>query len=119
MKLSQAILLGSTAVTLNPGIWYDPKRNCGCLLGGAMYAVGNRGHILASSIYAEWPWVQETMPGRHISYACEIGYFAGLVLAGEMTVDAVADWIRSVEPSDPEPSTPVDEMEAMYQKEVA
>lgn len=116
MKLSEAIMLGASTCKMQPRDWNS------CALGAAANAVG----IERSSRYSPrhiaiskyWPWLDKEIsaiqkrPGNpHIWWPPPFAQantdwmvpiyqtFDGRVCCGRLTLEALADWVRSVEPA--------------------
>lgn len=119
MKLSEAILLGDTLKKCEPGCFISPDGSCGCAIGGALLATGAdpaevdyqlsescdgiSGVSEIEAIKSRWPW----LTWRHIA---DISLLYNKVAAGEMTIEQVAAFVRTIEPPDPEPEPfPVDD----------
>jgi hypothetical protein len=121
MKLSEYIILGSTAFPPNDGdSWFGsgalPNDKCGCAMGRAWLAAGRtvqewmgainsfpdsliNGHGYGCSLATfafglQWPWLRNSQPvcGR-------ISQMFNRVVKGELTIDAIAEYVRSIEPS--------------------
>lgn len=98
MKLSDSIILGSTTCKLKVG-----DLNV-CAVGAAANAVGlplmknSRDFSRLEAVYNYWPWLYgDNSSGlRHMG---EIAYlFDGQVCRGEMTLEQLADYVRTIEP---------------------
>jgi hypothetical protein len=120
MRLSEAMMLGSTITKIDSSAWNT------CLLGVSVSAEGakNFGNFEAK---IRWPWISTervavpdflkvpcSIPGHlfwhtHESANAEPQYIISCaafhVENGDLTVDKVADWVRSVEPKEPKPRT--------------
>lgn len=105
MKLSEAMMLGSTTCKMVPGDWNS------CALGCAGNAVGipqiERLHPEQSTdgrspwLIEYWPWLQfdEALPGMASDQCITIWkMFDSKVCSGAMTLEQLADYVRSVEP---------------------
>ena len=88
MKLSDAILLGSTFVEMLPGCWDK------CALGAAAQAVGIRPHH--EDICAYWPWLAVDDCGPMCTIAA---WFDDRVCNGKMTMDQLIKAVRQEEPA--------------------
>ncbi len=94
MRLSDAMVLGSTMMVLKPQNWH-----C-CVLGAAGRAAGilpnpDRPGIVVDIILDEWPWLASNNEER----LCEIAtLFDQRVCKGEMTLDALIEHVRQIEP---------------------
>ncbi len=112
MKLSEAMILGSTTCRMVAGDWNS------CAIGAAGNAVGlaaayepsRRLLIPAPNETSEryhrlirlWPWLEvEATFNLDVGSYCQIitSQFDELVCSDEMTLDQLADYVRSVEPS--------------------
>jgi hypothetical protein len=105
MKLSTAMMLGSTTCKMVPGDWNS------CALGCAGNAVGigqgvrreasgfiwmSDGRGRSQHIYDVWPWLN----GEKMFWAALIwGKFDSKVCSGEITLEQLVDYVRSIEPS--------------------
>jgi hypothetical protein len=122
MKLSDAMMLGSTVVKPTKGFllkeWYDGLR--GCALGMACYAanVEVRHQDKLEEIHRAWTWTKSVvaMPvnlcacrelrWRSASYAQIIAHLFDFHIVAidrlepVLTIECLVDWIRSVEPED-------------------
>lgn len=134
MRLSEAILIGSTI--LSPcqggkfGIGNRGIDGRGCALDMALASMGHPDWSWLESATI-WPWLRETwtapLPeffhtylsvGSHTKRYVIARVFDGSVISRKsLTFEQFIDWVRSVEPSDPEPPKSVDEMEILYQGE--
>lgn len=113
MRLSDAIGLGRTLVRVHRA--GDIR---GCALGMSFLAIGGNPADVGpnfESIKAEWPWLKErrfdplyspnNSSANFIAYCKSVWLrFDDLVMGGGMTLDQLIDWVRSVEP--PEPDAP-------------
>ena len=96
MKLSEAMMLGSTTCKMIP---YDLAT---CALGAACNAVGCQvqKHSRWGFISQTWPWTDGCREGADRDYCLEIAKkFDTFVAAGKMTLEQLVDWVESVEPS--------------------
>lgn len=111
MKLSDALVLGITQTTFNPYNWNH------CLIGVAFHAVAGLeanicidGSGWPTEAYARWPWLEQKV--RTPEHLLGHGYKskASFVLSslairarkGEISFEQVLEWIRSVEPDEPQ-----------------
>jgi hypothetical protein len=99
MKLSEAMMLGSVTCKMIPGDWNS------CALGCAGNAIGIPKSVMldglgrAEAIRAYWPWLAKTSQ-PYVPWSEEIWQrFDKGVCEGEMTMEQLADYVRSVEPS--------------------
>jgi hypothetical protein len=116
MRLSDAMMLGSTTVQMVPG---DIRS---CALGAAGNAVGilRDEYRRLGRIQMEWPWLMNEIP-KEVREAAPTpilalpGYggfgraitrtFNGPVCDGTITFEQLVDWVRSVEPDEPVEAT--------------
>ena len=130
MKLSDAIMLGSTKTKLNPDRWLTSD-GTGCLIGIGISAICELHDIptwggLDNEILVRFPWLRQDFPVPEIAKGHDdvwghlngfkftdlaravdiISRMAYLVKAGRMTLEQAVDWIRSVEPPDPPAEVP-------------
>jgi len=121
MKLSEAIVLGSTQINFDPFVFLFINENgfnrepapCGCLLGMAMYADGER-QDGAISFHYRWPWLFRQFPVPEIvgeiyhdrnmaSAEAIISTMAFKVKAETITFEQALQWIRDNEPQEEVP----------------
>ncbi len=111
MKLSEAIVLGSTVVRpLGGGIASDPRRQtCAFMMAAAAL---DKPACLWAEAPTVWPWISRYF--AHVPCGCRgwdrylpanymtaiIHVFACHVATKEWTLDELAAWIASVEPQD-------------------
>lgn len=94
---SEAILAGDVLKTSNPYVFVGADlegQDCGCAIGGALYATGydHRGkQIWPDALQKRWPWV-----GWVLINQISMAYHE--VANGRKTIEQLADWIRSIEP---------------------
>jgi hypothetical protein len=116
MKLSEAIRLGAMqlapAKNLSVITLDDNGEPCAaCALGAAAFAVGIRHQIMNATtgepcaFLERWPWVATvTEPPPHMAWHCgtaNVAYFiSALYESCDMTREAIADWVATIEPSD-------------------
>jgi|ERR1700722_1856827 len=106
MRLSDAMMLGSTLVKLNADAWNT------CLLGVSVVATGGKDNWCNSECRARWPWIEiEFVPppmiDAGITPRCAsaiISLLTVLVEKGAITLEQAVDWVRSVEPAEDAPS---------------
>lgn len=105
MKLSEAIMLGSTI----PGEPFDAMDWSCCLLGLANRAVGETTNLLPQHAEIRWPWMKKLFRspaicdewvGVEVSITHILTGIALNIEAGGATLEQAVDWIRSVEPQD-------------------
>lgn len=119
MRLSEAILLGDTLKKASNATWISEDGSCGCAFGGALLATGITGKIFwndlrkhlgakddgfifgyrdvseVESVKHQWPW----LTGEHLA---DITWHYAMVMRGTKTIEQVADYVRSIEPPEPE-----------------
>lgn len=109
MRLSEAILLGRHLVTPTAGSFCETANNGGCALTMGVKAVNGKGipNHLWGSADSIWPW---------LNGACGCGRCSGTymfhiallfdcdVMTGKMTLEQLVDYVRSIEPAEPEQS---------------
>ncbi len=111
MKLSEAIVLGSTVVRpLAGGLAADPSRQtCAFMMAAAALS---KPACLWAEAPSTWPWLTRQLV--HVPCGCRgwdrylsanymtaiIHVFACHVATKEWTVEQLADWVASVEPQD-------------------
>jgi hypothetical protein len=94
VRLSDAMLLGSTMIELRPSNWHS------CAIGAAGRAVGilpdleHPGRVV-ENILDYWPWLE----ANHENRLCEIvTLFDQRVCRREMSLDQLIEFVRSIEP---------------------
>jgi hypothetical protein len=103
MKLSEAMMLGSTLVKMRAGDWNN------CALGVAAQAAGISAQGRSGPIYRKWPWLEIRVEASEFFHASHIlcpilwiteiwARFDKLVVCGEMTFEQLVDYVRSIEP---------------------
>ncbi len=114
MKLSEAMALGR--VLLKPkAMFLTDGEGSGCALGMALTAIGVK--IEKPSFIEEpekqWPWLKKSCNcpcscgGSYVSYTAAIAHVFDFHVMSKMwnqqwTMDQLIDWIKSVEPKEPE-----------------
>lgn len=108
MKLSEAILLGDSLKKPDAATFLSGDGFCGCALGGALIAKTLDKQYLAEFldpdnedeefeglpvIRANFPWLK----GDHVT---EISYLYFGVCDGDVTIEQIADYVRSIEPAE-------------------
>ncbi len=117
MKLSEAIVLGSTVVRPPAGgLASDPNRQtCAFMMAAAALS---KPACLWAEAPTTWPWLKRQL--LHVPCGCRgwdrylpanymtavIHVFACHVAIKEWTVDQLADWVATVEPQDELTSAP-------------
>lgn len=107
MRLSEAILLGSSIVSPCRGTreQYDAPEAVGCALEMALEAAGRKGAKWQESKRV-WKWLLEKSPSKfgHEWYLQIAINFDRWVMgpAAHMNLEQFIDWVRSIEPSEPE-----------------
>lgn len=110
MKLSEAILLGSTVVRC--GERHDPKfedrtAKVGCALDMACVAAGGRNWYETERY---WPWTGERAPKEIVEFAQSVPewkfviaklYDCRVLRDKTWTLDQLVSWVASVEPLEP------------------
>lgn len=98
MRLSEAMMLGSTTCKMVPGDWNS------CALGCAGNAVGIeeyatfQGRGREEVIAIKWPWIEARNDDGN-RWMGEIWYrFDHDVCDGNMTLEQLVDYVRSIEP---------------------
>jgi hypothetical protein len=92
MKLSQAILLGSTICKAGNANSFDSgeSRNVGCGIEMALEAIGSHEDWVFAGKY--WSWLTKE---KLMLVACR--FDAGVLVDGE-TLESFIDWVASIEP---------------------
>lgn len=113
LRLSEAILLGSTSVRPLAGhmIKFQNGETFGCALGMACTSAAVP-FFKSQKIYDEWPWLREwfTLPcccGSGGYFACSVivhifDCHVMEVNKPHWTLEQLVDWVRSVEPPEPD-----------------
>ena len=113
MRLSDAIGLGRTIVKAKSHTVLTKDNSQGCAVGMALVAVGKKYNCdndwdvnpLYKQFDDEWPWTKNriTMDGDCIIFVVALfRQFDNKVMTGHWTLDQLIDWVRSVEPAEPE-----------------
>jgi hypothetical protein len=102
MRLSEAMVLGSTLIQFDPGVFYIPSCGRGCLIGFGEAAVYKGKELDLQRKFYLWPWLANPVPGSSDNYCSAIGEMARAIRRGEKTFEEVVDWVRSVEPAEEE-----------------
>lgn len=113
MKLSDAVMLGFGMIKFDPNVYLED--GCGCFIGSGYFAAtGAKAASLFDDMFPVWPWLMETreMPdwflpclqGRRIPTHRIISMMAIEMGQGRVTLEQAVDWIRSVEPAEPNPA---------------
>jgi hypothetical protein len=109
MRLSDAIAVGRVLIQ-HP----SADNYCNCALGMGLAAVGKckpHPRLAYDAIMREWPWLGEGVksPDWMKRYGYEtmqaeftISHAYDMVQFGVLTLDQLIDWVRSVEPAEPE-----------------
>lgn len=111
LRLSDAILLGSTLIKLNAGIYLSDYDNCGCLIGMGVKAIGKTGKDILRDgefVLSDYPWLfkkfQVPDDMHHKCYPIPgfmlIGLMARMIESGTYTFEQALDWIRANEPAE-------------------
>lgn len=117
MRLSEAILLGLPEIKFTNNRWLqrtrlDSERCEGCLLGAALFAMGNRDEFNTGERMMEhyWPWTKSvSVPdcplgcrykGSHLTEL--FTHMADHYSWKQLTAEQISDFIRALEPSDSE-----------------
>jgi hypothetical protein len=108
MLLSHAVMTGSTLKKLTSCFYLDNE--CACLMGMGFVAAGlgsTSGNWSFEKLYAQWPWLKEEVPdprqpGHTTLPKFVINWWAVEVRLGLATLEQAVDWIRSVEPAEPQ-----------------
>lgn len=94
MKLSLAIMLGSTTCKMEPCDWNS------CAIGSAGNAIGvpqgveNFGIDRSDKLFTAWPWIAGDLYWLGIA-----DRFDNQVCEGKMTLEELVDYVKSIEPS--------------------
>lgn len=98
MKFSEAIMLGSTVIKLNPYRWLMCGK--GCLCGMAYFAATGNKEGDYAEIIAMWPWLSNDVKykGQQESYISAVSRLAHDVDDREITLEQAVDWVRKHEP---------------------
>lgn len=112
MRLSEAMMLGRVTCKMVACDWNS------CALGAAENALGIAEHSRDFSrriaAYNEWPWLQNECVCGCANNLCHITQaFDRMVAPGKMTFEQLVDWVRSVEPDEPE-ETPAPVVEVQH-----
>jgi len=99
MKLSEAIMLGSTTCKMERANWNTCAIGCAGTAVGIEVSASLRSSLLrARRILQEWPWLN-CLSEREYCYSEEIWTrFDNEVVPGYMTLEQLVDYVKSVEP---------------------
>lgn len=101
MRLSEAMLLGSTTCKMVPGDWNSCALGCAGNAVGLAPGVKAKGEDRAKLIHAVWPWLADS-PNLMSSGEEIVGLiwqqFDYDVCGGTMTLEQLVDYVRSIEP---------------------
>lgn len=117
MKLSEAILLGSTVLTPSSGTYFVYSERRGCALGMALVATKPPAWMEAPHMGVEptlkyaWPWLWNAVVGPlpcSCDYMCTPTSIRGLIIhlfdihvmaygADRWTLDRLVEWVRTQE----------------------
>lgn len=97
MRLSEAILLGDTLKGRDPMSYLCTYSNCGCALAGARLAVG----IDKSAIHA-LPQIDKVFMAKWPWFTSKVEYIISEMYCRSVPIEQIADYVRSVEPDEPE-----------------
>ena len=111
MRLSDAVMLGQGLVKFKPENFLI--NGCGCLIGAGFAAVTGLQDGDSSKMMEMWPWLEEQYDVPAILGNVRdcfsrdnakgiIGLLAFSIQWGEVSLEQAVDWIRSVEPAEPE-----------------
>jgi hypothetical protein len=97
VRLSSAMILGSTMVRLKPSSWHS------CALGAAGKAVGilpnpDAPGKVVEAILDQWPWLEANNEQPMIEITT---LFDQRVCRGDMTFDQLVEYVRQIEPPCP------------------
>lgn len=107
LELSTAMELGHTLKTFDSDRWLSDDGSCGCAFSGALLAIGKWKEFLAelprksiasfgdpletAVVKQEWPWLT-------FDHLMKISVMAHAVERGEIPVENIWAYVRSVEP---------------------
>src|SRR5277367_3756558 len=90
MKMSEMMMLGRVLIKPNPSrTLYEGE---GCAMGMALAATGHE-FGTAHEMMEQWPWTT-----YQFWEECSAKFY--MVCDGKMTLEALIDWVRSVEPEE-------------------
>lgn len=116
MRLSNAIALGVPEIKFGNDTgfgwyWKDEDGTCGgCLVGAALYSVGAENGKALTRFAAKWPWTKEAKVQCPVCHANREfpTILTDLVIhykEGRINLPKICDFIRSIEPPEPEETT--------------
>jgi hypothetical protein len=110
MRLSELLILGDVLKKRNPGAFVSSDGCSGCALGGAFLAQGGTVGEASypTSVYKTWPWLT-------IKQRTTIGGMYSM----KMSIEAIADYVRTIEPPEPLVQDSTEILEVNSQKETA
>ena len=98
MKLSEAMMLGAATCRMEAGNWNS------CAIGAAGNAMGVpqgkllRGNDRCRGLSAAWPWLWRAKNEFAFCWESVASRFDGAVCTGKMTLEELADYVRTIEP---------------------
>lgn len=113
MRLSEAIALGRVLLTPIPGNYFSGD-NSGCALGMGLAGVGCKSRdtaVIEKDLDKHWSWMNNRIPSlpcgcvsTNFDIATNIVHLFDEHVCGnkDWTLDQLIDWVRSVEPAEPE-----------------
>jgi hypothetical protein len=112
MRLSDSIAMGDFVIPRGDGrTWLSGYQGggpptCGCAVGRAYLANGGRmeAYRMEASFIEMWPWLTLSKLG-------DISLKFTRVVRGEMTIEQLADYVRSIEPDEDDTVQKMDEVE--------
>lgn len=115
MRLSDAILLGSTMMKKWTNSFTLDCNGVGCAIGMALTAVSHEGAATERNLPEYWPWIKGrefiTPPDGYghcysgSMWKC-VTYMFYSVIRGKKPLEWIVDWVRSVEPKEAEEIAP-------------
>lgn len=108
MRLSEAINLGRHLITLSPWVWSRGNRGCAICMGVAAIGKMAEWELDRNKRFEYWPWLMNTAPHSEAlnrteeTFSSRVSWMAREVKDGNMTLDMLIDWVRSVEPAEKE-----------------
>lgn len=99
MRLSEAIILGDSALRRSPSVWLNRESGCGCALGRAYYVAGGEKDLVGNCI-GVIDGLTEMWPFLTKNELQKISMMFFTVCGGGMTIEALADYVKTLEPAE-------------------
>ena len=99
MRLSEAMMLGSTTCKMEAGDWNSCALGCALNAEGVRQYAGRDGYGRSIETNDRWPWIWGLIDDEGTTFAEQIWTrFDFQVCDGRMTLEQLVDYVRSIEP---------------------